>query len=110
MQSAVQVLPAVAELTASGWYLDEDQRISGAIGDHADHVHGATFDKGGCLQPGMTMAYNGTGQPERVSPVGGEIDYVKLADRIVASPRHRPPRAYGVASDFAKGLQASRKR
>jgi hypothetical protein len=29
------------------------------------------YDNGGWLMPGMTMAYNGTGRPEKVSPPGG---------------------------------------
>jgi TP901 family phage tail tape measure protein len=59
--------------------------------NHWDHVHWAmaqgglldrfqSFDSGGYLQPGMTMAYNGTGKPERVvpasvSPAGGSVVY-----------------------------------
>jgi TP901 family phage tail tape measure protein len=34
--------------------------------EHRNHVHAATYDQGGWLQPGYTMAYNGTGGPERV--------------------------------------------
>ena len=30
----------------------------------------AGYDSGGYLMPGLTLAYNGTGQPERVSPPG----------------------------------------
>ena len=29
------------------------------------------FDNGGLLMPGMTLAYNGTGKPEMVTPMGG---------------------------------------
>ncbi len=36
-------------------------------GGHSDHVHVATYDKGGVLRPGLTMAYNGTGRNEYVS-------------------------------------------
>jgi hypothetical protein len=35
-------------------------------GGHTDHVHVATYDKGGWLMPGLTLAHNGTGRPERV--------------------------------------------
>jgi uncharacterized protein with HEPN domain len=35
-------------------------------GGHSDHVHVATYDKGGWLMPGLTLAHNGTGRPERV--------------------------------------------
>jgi len=37
-------------------------------GGHSDHVHVATYDQGGYLQPGWNLAYNGTGALE---PVGG---------------------------------------
>ncbi len=36
-------------------------------GDHWDHIHWGMFDQGGWLEPGLTLAYNGTGRPERVS-------------------------------------------
>jgi hypothetical protein len=34
------------------------------------------YDAGGLLQPGLTLAWNGTGSPERVTPAsggGGEV-------------------------------------
>jgi len=34
--------------------------------NHRDHVHVDTFDTGGWLRPGLTLAYNGTGENERV--------------------------------------------
>jgi hypothetical protein len=39
-------------------------------GGHSDHVHVATYDKGGILKPGWTMAYNGTGRNEYVNRGG----------------------------------------
>jgi hypothetical protein len=42
-------------------------------GGHSDHVHVATYDKGGWLQPGLTLAYNGTGRPERVGNQAGMV-------------------------------------
>jgi hypothetical protein len=36
-------------------------------GGHSDHVHVATYDKGGVLKPGLTLAYNGTGRDEYVT-------------------------------------------
>jgi hypothetical protein len=55
-----------------GWREGPLWRVRG----HYDHVHVAkegmvlntvqSFDKGGWLQPGMTLAHNGTGVPERV--------------------------------------------
>jgi hypothetical protein len=41
-------------------------------GGHSDHVHVATYDKGGWLQPGLTLAANWTGRPERVGG-GGDV-------------------------------------
>ena len=38
--------------------------------DHFDHIHWGMFDRGGFLQPGLTLAYNGTGRPE---PVGHDL-------------------------------------
>ena len=39
-------------------------------GDHWDHIHWGMFDRGGYLEPGLTLAYNGTGRPE---PVGHDL-------------------------------------
>jgi hypothetical protein len=44
-------------------------------GGHSDHVHVATYDQGGLLRPGWTMAYNGTGRNEYVSNGGGVINF-----------------------------------
>ncbi|MCA1571937.1 MAG: phage tail tape measure protein [Chloroflexi bacterium] len=61
-------VPGINELfyDPMGYFYDEGRRASGAIGGHDDHVHAATFDKGGVLWPGYTLAYNGTGGPEAV--------------------------------------------
>jgi hypothetical protein len=47
-----------------GWAGNEALRASHA-GSNA-HVHFSSFDKGGWLMPGLTLAHNGTGSPERV--------------------------------------------
>jgi TP901 family phage tail tape measure protein len=58
-------------------------------------VNGQTFDAGGWLQPGTTVAHNRTGRPERVSPPGGEvINYTKLARVIVDALHEHPPAVY----------------
>jgi cell wall-associated NlpC family hydrolase len=46
----------------------------GGDGAHL-RVGGQSFDSGGWLRPGWTMAYNGTGRPERVTPAvtGGDV-------------------------------------
>lgn len=35
--------------------------------------HGLSFDRGGWLMPGLTLAVNNTGRPERVIPAAGEV-------------------------------------
>jgi hypothetical protein len=52
-------------------------------GGHSDHVHVATYDKGGVLKPGWTMAYNGTGQNEYVNR-GAMVAVVNLDGREIA--------------------------
>jgi hypothetical protein len=46
-------------------------------GGHYDHVHAGTFDAGGILPPGLTLALNNTGRNEYVSnnPTGGSTIY-----------------------------------
>jgi len=46
--------------------------------DHWDHIHWGFFDRGGWLSPGLTLAYNGTGRPERVVGPGGETPPVVI--------------------------------
>jgi hypothetical protein len=65
----------------AGSYYDLGHYRGGAIGGHRDHVHAATFDRGGWLQPGLTLAYNGTGQPEHVG--GGTVVHVHVAPNAV---------------------------
>jgi hypothetical protein len=36
--------------------------------DHYNHVHVGLFDSGGLLMPGLTLAHNRTGKPEKVTP------------------------------------------
>jgi hypothetical protein len=42
--------------------------------NHMDHVHVDTYDQGGVLKPGYTLAYNGTGKNEFVSRGGGSVN------------------------------------
>jgi hypothetical protein len=69
-----------------GWFLDEGRRYDGAIGDHDDHVHAATFDRGGVLEPGWNRVNNTTGGREPLVPAGGGIDYDRLARAIESRP------------------------
>jgi TP901 family phage tail tape measure protein len=47
--------------------------------EHFSHVHAATYDNGGYLKPGYTVAYNGTGRNEPVF-TGGQFD--RLVDAV----------------------------
>lgn len=46
---------------------------------HKNHVHAAVYDSGGWLKPGYTLAYNGTGQAERVRTAEQEAALVRPA-------------------------------
>jgi TP901 family phage tail tape measure protein len=75
-QIATALLDARAQLAEMfydplGQYVKDGRLVRGAIGGHSDHVHAAVFDRGGYLPPGLTMAWNGTGAPERVVGPGG---------------------------------------
>lgn len=84
---------SLAELIYDGLYDDRPDLKNGRPLDygaatraqHMNHVHAAVYDQGGWLQPGLTLAYNGTGSNERVltsrefsgSGAGGTV--VKIA-------------------------------
>jgi hypothetical protein len=51
-----------------GWGPITDSQIKA---DHYSHVHVGTYDQGGVLLPGLTLAANLTGKPEMVLPPGG---------------------------------------
>lgn len=59
-------------------------------GGHSDHVHVATYDQGGILRPGLTMAWNGTGRNEYVGggnvtipvSIGGEHIFTIMWDQL----------------------------
>jgi len=67
---------SLAELIYDGLYDDRPDIKNGrplvysasTRAEHQNHVHAAVYDQGGWLKPGLTMAYNGTGRPERVMP------------------------------------------
>jgi hypothetical protein len=40
------------------------------------------YDKGGWLPPGLSVAWNGTGKPERVSPPGGDASGRAVTGRL----------------------------
>ena len=78
------------------------------VAGHYDHVHGAVYDQGGGLPPGLTLAYNGTGKTERVSPVGGDMLSQRDIDRLVDAMSRA--RVQVVASDVSRGLVTAGKR
>ncbi len=100
-------------------------RSSYREGGHSDHIHIAEYDKGGWLQPGLTLAANNTGRPERVGGgdtynvvfpnyVGGERELEGAMQRIMSRYGKRNARPLGDAhttrnqfwSDF-RGLQGA---
>lgn len=104
-----------------GYSIKNGARADFIVGGHDDHVHAATFDQGGWLQPGYTMAYNGTGRAERVTAhanggvFGGtpgssgsgvivDIDYDRLAGAMSRVNLSVP------VSSVAKGLHDMRRR
>jgi hypothetical protein len=42
------------------------QAFAGPSAWHYDHIHVGTYDRGGLLQPGLTLVENATGRPETV--------------------------------------------
>jgi hypothetical protein len=52
---------------------------------HRDHVHASykSFDKGGWLNPGLTLAYNGTGKPERVGRGMGAAGGITITGDVI---------------------------
>lgn len=75
-------------------------------GGHSDHVHVATYDKGGILRPGWTMAYNGTGQNEYVNR-GSMVAVVNLDGREIARAIFDPLRNENVRQGrLGRGLGA----
>jgi cell wall-associated NlpC family hydrolase len=59
--------------------------------------HGRTFDQGGYLMPGTTVAHNRTGKPERVLPPGpvvGRREAKMIAEELAAALRANPAPVY----------------
>ncbi len=74
----------------AGWSIKNGERAEWTVGGHDGHVHAATFDQGGWLQPGLTAAYNGTGAPEWIPPPaagggGSELRDILLAIKAMAA-------------------------
>jgi hypothetical protein len=67
--AAATTLKAV-DLTAAGQLASFAKGLGGG-GAKVMRGFGGFYDQGGWLPPGLSLAYNGTGQPERVTPPGG---------------------------------------
>ncbi len=111
-----------------GYFIDEGVRHSGAIGDHDDHVHAATFDGGGILEPGWNRVRNATGAREALVPAAGEemgelvkvlraqVGAVEKAVAAMASGHGHPillknrDVAEALAADNAKAIDDYRKK
>jgi hypothetical protein len=67
---------AAGQITAMFNYIR--QRYGNPSAAWAHEVSAGWYDQGGMLQPGYTMAYNGTGQPEKITAPNGAsgTDYV----------------------------------
>lgn len=94
-----------------GWFIDEGRRHSGAIGDHDDHVHAATFHTGGIVpgSPGQDrLALVEAG--ERISPVGEGMDDAtieKFAVAVAAAVAATPVKV--ISADIAQAQRSRRK-
>lgn len=69
--------PGIREMILSPWWYHPGSGVTpitsaSVLADHYSHVHVGTFDSGGYLPPGLSIAINNTGQPERVIAPGGE--------------------------------------
>lgn len=97
--------PVGAWYPGVGW-----TRPSGSVAaDHYDHVHVGVFDKGGWLMPGLNLAMNNTGRPERVVGPGGDGDvHVHFhGGTFVGSDRRRLAR--DLVDDIQEELQLKRR-
>lgn len=56
---------------------------AGLRAEHRNHVHAAVYDSGGWLQPGYTIAYNGTGEPERIRTAEQEAALVTRGGDVI---------------------------
>jgi cell wall-associated NlpC family hydrolase len=103
--SSVTSMPQVYHMAAGGLVKKLDVRTVEwlakqrgiAIGGDPAKLRIESFDRGGYLQPGLSMAYNGTGRAE---PVG--IDYDRLAAALVKALHAAPPRV--AVDDIHAGL------
>lgn len=90
-------------------------KFAGESAWHRDHVHVSTYDQGGLLMPGLTLAYNGTNRPERVLADGGFANFIGGTDPVTYTASQTETgrklteewrRAEAAARVYAAALQA----
>ena len=68
-------------------------RIGGAARSLSSFPNVAHYDRGGLLEPGWTLAYNGTGRPERIpnprQAGGSGGDFLGTFELVLKSPDGR---------------------
>lgn len=67
-----------------GFNIDNGRRAPFSVAGHSDHIHASVFDQGGWLPPGLTLAANLTGRPERIlgPGEGGQPIVVNVAGSL----------------------------
>ena len=73
--------------------------MSGGMGIGSGHG----YDSGGWLPPGVTVAVNRTGQPERVSAPGEMAELAGLLKQLIKETRAAPDRTGGAVGDALNG-------
>jgi hypothetical protein len=88
-----------------GYSIKNGERVDWTVGGHADHVHAATFDRGGVLEPGWNRVNNTTGGREPLVPAGSLIDdrmIEKLAAAVLRGAQASPAKFYLDRREFAE--------
>jgi hypothetical protein len=72
-KAAAAALPAITHTYGGDVANNLGAVLASALGPFTGAARGAlvSYDQGGWLRPGVTMAYNGTGRPEQVTPARG---------------------------------------
>ncbi len=85
-RTLLNIQGSLAELFYSplGFSIKNGRRVPWLVEGHYDHVHAATFDRGGTLMPGANIAYNRTGRPEHLVPAGGGVEVENVT--VIVNP------------------------
>lgn len=70
----------------------------GSVDAFGNALKAASFDDGGFLSPGLTLAWNGTGRPESVTPAG-------QGQNITVNVLNPSPQPYQIAKELAWALK-----